>query len=204
MLKDEGEPADPQTRPLHPLPLRIMHWTNAVAMIIMIAQRLADLQRRGLVRLAAFSQLDHDRRRSRGCLAVAFLRHVDPGDQRPRLSRVWPARPAAFDACCCRSAPPRCCWRYARHCALISSTTTSRNTTPCSASSISASLPSSSCRFCPASSSGSRSSSPSCRFSSTISRAHDSRISSAWSRSSGSFWCMSRWRSSCPRHWSRC
>lgn len=36
MLKVEGEPADPQTRPLHPLPLRIMHWTNAVAMIIMI------------------------------------------------------------------------------------------------------------------------------------------------------------------------
>ena len=37
MLNDEGEPADPQTRPLHPLPLRIMHWTNAVAMIVMIA-----------------------------------------------------------------------------------------------------------------------------------------------------------------------
>jgi thiosulfate reductase cytochrome b subunit len=26
----------PQTRPLHPLPLRIMHWTNAVAMLIMV------------------------------------------------------------------------------------------------------------------------------------------------------------------------
>jgi len=36
MLKGEGEPADPQTRPLHPLALRIMHWTNAIAMIIMI------------------------------------------------------------------------------------------------------------------------------------------------------------------------
>ncbi len=36
MSNDEGEPSDPPTRPLHPLALRIMHWTNAVAMIIMI------------------------------------------------------------------------------------------------------------------------------------------------------------------------
>ncbi len=28
--------AAPQTRPLHPLPLRLMHWINAIAMIIMI------------------------------------------------------------------------------------------------------------------------------------------------------------------------
>ena len=36
MLQDEDEPVGTQTRPLHPLALRIMHWTNAVAMIIMI------------------------------------------------------------------------------------------------------------------------------------------------------------------------
>jgi thiosulfate reductase cytochrome b subunit len=36
MLNDEAEPADARTRALHPLPLRIMHWTNAIAMIIMI------------------------------------------------------------------------------------------------------------------------------------------------------------------------
>lgn len=36
MLKDDGEAARQQTRLLHPLPLRIMHWTNAVAMIILI------------------------------------------------------------------------------------------------------------------------------------------------------------------------
>lgn len=36
MPNDNGASPDPQTRPLHPLPLRIMHWTNAVAMIIMI------------------------------------------------------------------------------------------------------------------------------------------------------------------------
>jgi len=36
MANDEGASPDPQMRPLHPLPLRIMHWTNAVAMIIMI------------------------------------------------------------------------------------------------------------------------------------------------------------------------
>ena len=35
VLKD-GEPAQREPRPLHPLPLRIMHWSNAVAMIIMI------------------------------------------------------------------------------------------------------------------------------------------------------------------------
>jgi len=33
---DGGGSSGPQTRPLHPLPLRIMHWTNAIAMIIMI------------------------------------------------------------------------------------------------------------------------------------------------------------------------
>ena len=36
MANDDGASSEPQTRPLHPLPLRIMHWTNAVAMIIMI------------------------------------------------------------------------------------------------------------------------------------------------------------------------
>jgi thiosulfate reductase cytochrome b subunit len=36
MLNDEGGPAEARTRPLHPLALRIMHWTNAIAMIIMI------------------------------------------------------------------------------------------------------------------------------------------------------------------------
>ena len=29
---------------IHPLSVRITHWTNAVAMTVMIAQRLADLQ----------------------------------------------------------------------------------------------------------------------------------------------------------------
>lgn len=36
MANDETASSEPQTRPLHPLPLRIMHWTNALAMIIMI------------------------------------------------------------------------------------------------------------------------------------------------------------------------
>lgn len=36
MASDDGTSAGSQTRPLHPLPLRIMHWTNAIAMIIMI------------------------------------------------------------------------------------------------------------------------------------------------------------------------
>ena len=36
MPNDDGASRDQQTRPLHPLPLRIMHWTNAVAMLIMI------------------------------------------------------------------------------------------------------------------------------------------------------------------------
>ena len=31
-----GEAGKPKTRRLHPLPLRIMHWTNALAMFIMI------------------------------------------------------------------------------------------------------------------------------------------------------------------------
>jgi len=36
MANDDGTSSKPQTRPLHPLPLRIMHWTNALAMIVMI------------------------------------------------------------------------------------------------------------------------------------------------------------------------
>ncbi len=34
---DVGSPEQALTRALHPLPLRIMHWTNAIAMIVMIA-----------------------------------------------------------------------------------------------------------------------------------------------------------------------
>lgn len=36
MANDDGASSEPQTRPLHPLPLRLMHWANALAMIIMI------------------------------------------------------------------------------------------------------------------------------------------------------------------------
>lgn len=36
MSNDNGKASQRQTRALHPLPLRIMHWTNAVAMIVMI------------------------------------------------------------------------------------------------------------------------------------------------------------------------
>jgi thiosulfate reductase cytochrome b subunit len=37
MADDNVKADDPGTRPLHPLPLRIMHWINAAAMIVMIA-----------------------------------------------------------------------------------------------------------------------------------------------------------------------
>jgi thiosulfate reductase cytochrome b subunit len=38
MAEDSAEPTKPpHTRALHPLPLRIMHWTNAITMIVMIA-----------------------------------------------------------------------------------------------------------------------------------------------------------------------
>ena len=36
----------PKERPLHPLPLRIMHWINAVAIFIMIGSGWKHLQRR--------------------------------------------------------------------------------------------------------------------------------------------------------------
>jgi thiosulfate reductase cytochrome b subunit len=36
MVKDGDKPTQWPTQPLHPLTLRIMHWTNAIAMIIMI------------------------------------------------------------------------------------------------------------------------------------------------------------------------
>jgi thiosulfate reductase cytochrome b subunit len=36
MADDDGKLPEQPTRALHPLPLRIMHWTNAIAMILMI------------------------------------------------------------------------------------------------------------------------------------------------------------------------
>lgn len=36
MVGDHNTSPEPQTRPLHPLALRIMHWTNALAMMVMI------------------------------------------------------------------------------------------------------------------------------------------------------------------------
>jgi thiosulfate reductase cytochrome b subunit len=36
MSNNDGKASEPQARALHPLALRIMHWTNAVAMIVMI------------------------------------------------------------------------------------------------------------------------------------------------------------------------
>ena len=36
MADDDGRSAERPTRSLHPVPLRTMHWTNAVAMIVMI------------------------------------------------------------------------------------------------------------------------------------------------------------------------
>lgn len=36
MTNESTASTEPRTRPLHPLALRIMHWTNAVAMIVMI------------------------------------------------------------------------------------------------------------------------------------------------------------------------
>ncbi len=37
MADDDVKSHERHTRSLHPLPLRIMHWVNAVAMIVMIA-----------------------------------------------------------------------------------------------------------------------------------------------------------------------
>jgi thiosulfate reductase cytochrome b subunit len=36
MADHDAKSPEQQTRPLHPLPLRIMHWTNALAMMVMI------------------------------------------------------------------------------------------------------------------------------------------------------------------------
>ncbi len=87
MANDDGASPDPQMRPLHPLPLRIMHWTNAVAMIIMIGSGWKIYNDEVLFGWLHFP-MDHDWRRAGGRLAVAFLRHVDPGDQRPRLCGI--------------------------------------------------------------------------------------------------------------------
>ena len=65
-----------------------MHWTNAVAMIVMISSGWKIYNDEVMFGWLHFPELDHDRRRAGGRAAVAFLRHVDPGAQWHRLSRL--------------------------------------------------------------------------------------------------------------------
>ena len=82
---------DRGSRPLHPLALRVMHWINAIAMIIMIMSGWAIYNDEVIFGWLHFPGLDDDGRRTRGRPAVALPGDVDPD---------WPtASPISPTAC---------------------------------------------------------------------------------------------------------
>ena len=77
----------PRPRALSSIPawVRVTHWINAVAVVVMILLRLGNLQRLAAVSLRVPAR-DHARRLARRRAALAFRGHVAAGRQRPRLS----------------------------------------------------------------------------------------------------------------------
>ena len=98
--------AAPSQPVIHPLWVRITHWINALAMLVMIG---SGWQIYNASPLFAFTlpALDHARRLARRRAALAFRGDVAAGRQRPRLCRARASPPAASAASCCRSARAR-------------------------------------------------------------------------------------------------
>ena len=84
---------------VHPLLVRITHWINALAILVMVTVGLEDLQRLAAVRLQLPGRPDPGRLAG-GRAAVAFRRDVAAGAERPDLSciRDHLRPPAAQDA----------------------------------------------------------------------------------------------------------
>ena len=83
--------------------VRVTHWINALAMLVMIGSGWQIYNASPLFGFA-FPERDHARRLARRRAAVAFRGDVGAGGQRPRLSSRSVSRPAASAASCCRSA----------------------------------------------------------------------------------------------------
>ena len=74
---------------LHPLPVRIMHWINALAVIIMITSGWKIYNDEVIFGWLHFPEANHARRLGPARLAMAFLRHVDIRAQWSLLCRLW-------------------------------------------------------------------------------------------------------------------
>ena len=87
---------------IQPAWVRIMHWINAVAMILMI---MSGWQIYNASPLFDFTLLarDHARRLARRRAALAFRGDVAVDGERPRLSHRSVLPPAASATSCCRS-----------------------------------------------------------------------------------------------------
>ena len=86
MSQARGQSVRPREQHLHPLPIAIMHWTNAVAMFIMIGSGWKIYNDDVIFGWLHFPEWLDARRVGAAWPAVAFFRHVDPGAQRHRLS----------------------------------------------------------------------------------------------------------------------
>ena len=80
-------PAAPAGPLIHPLWVRVTHWVNALAMLVMICFGLAGLQRVAAV-CVHVPERDHAWRLARRRAALAFCGDVDRGSERARLCRA--------------------------------------------------------------------------------------------------------------------
>ena len=104
MQHTKAEPDRNRARRLHPLPVRIMHWINAVAILIMISSGWKiynDDVIFGWLHFPdslALGQLGAER------AAMAFFWHVDRGAERVGLRHLWFRHRALSPDAVCRSA----------------------------------------------------------------------------------------------------
>ena len=77
-----------RTRRLHPVPIRIMHWLNALAMIVMISSGWGIYNDEVIFVVAVFPGCAGDRVLGGGAFAMAFRGDVAAGGERGGLPGV--------------------------------------------------------------------------------------------------------------------
>ena len=94
----------PAAATIHPRWVRICHWINALAILVMIGSGWQIYNASPLFDFHLPAP-DHARQLARRRVAMALRCHVGAGHQRPRLSSRSALSPAASAASCCRSRP---------------------------------------------------------------------------------------------------
>ena len=189
----------PRDDPIHPLYVRLTHWINALAILIMIGSGWQIYNASPLFAIH-LSQRRDARRLAGRRPAVAFRGHVAADRQRSRLRDAGPRRPAASGASCCPSGRPRSCAISVPRCAgRLSHDDLARYNAVQKllyAGVLLAGVVVVASGLRPLEARAAARSWPPC---SAATRARDSCISSPWSPSSCSSSCMSSWRCSCPK-----